>query len=67
MELEEHPTEVVKCMVLSTAEILVTTKSVDVVESLLKATLAQDVVNRYNESFLALDVGYPNPKDIALV
>ena len=67
LELEEHPAEIVKGMVLSTAEILVTTESVDVVESLLKATLAQDVVNRHNESFLAFDVGDPHSKDIALV
>lgn len=46
LKLEEHPTEVVKSMVLSMAEILVAIESVDVVESLLKATLAQNVVNR---------------------
>lgn len=65
LKLGEHPAEVVKGMVLSTAEIFVTTESVDVVESLLETTLAQDVIDRNNESFLALDIGTPHSKDIA--
>lgn len=44
LELEEHPAEVAQGMVLSTAEVLVAAESVDVVQSLLEAALAQNVI-----------------------
>lgn len=54
-------------MVLTTAKILVSTKSIDIIKSLLKTALAQDIIDSNNESFLALDVSHPYTEDVALI
>jgi len=54
-------------VVLTTAKSLVSTESVDVIKSLLKTALAQDIVDGDNESFLALDVSYPYTENVALI
>jgi len=54
-------------VVLTTAKILVSTKSIDIIKSLLKTALAQDIIDSNNESFLALDVSHPYTEDLALI